>query len=472
MSADVTDFRQHVAEDPAVALQTYEWFMGDKDQRDATKHSFLANEIDQPVGEYPKLSNISELTRMGQGLDSLLSDLRLADDMSPAEVEAYEGTLGYRQREVDFLMTAAGLNSAKDDDTLIDRAADFTDISCELYGRPHPFLIDGVVAEIRSNFAQKDFVGQAADLHDEVVETLDSLVTDSTVTGLPTLSEEANEYLEEKIEQYFAPEKQAVAEVQAIMEIAGEDAFSPLRMLDVFQRAIQLRRYSGVGAAIVDDNILSWSQKDRRVSIGRQKREAPIQTEADMWGIAVHELGVHGQRFVRGQSSKIPVIGNGLFMKSDDESPDYLAFEEGIAGLYQSIAAGSKNEWTMEQFKHILNVALSEQGHEFRGVFDQSWKIGSLLLSKDGRVDDDLVEKSRALAYDAVFRIFRGTPMHRLGELSVVATYNKDLAYLPGKVGAVQFWNEHAGDDNVFDFLLSGKFDPTNRRQLAIARAA
>jgi hypothetical protein len=53
-----------------------------------------------------------------------------------------------------------------------------------------------------------------------------------------------------------------------------------------------------------------------------------------------------------------------------------------------------------------------------------------------------------------------------------VATYNKDLAYQVGRVRAIDFWNQHVGNDTMFEFLLAGKFDPTNPRHLAIAHAA
>ena len=473
MNIEDGSIRRCIANNPGVALQTYEWFVGDVEQRREARSRFLNDQIVNPEGFYPRLDNVDELQQMDDEL-SHLRQMVESSDMDHAERDAYDCTLAYRQQEIDFLVTASELNRPENDDSLETSASDFNQRSRELYGRPQPSLVDGVVGEIRNKFNQKNFVGRAVELHDEINQTLDELVTNSDITGLPALSKNAEVYLTEQISRYFASERQAVTEVRKIMTNAGEVEFSPQRMLEVFKRAISLRGYDGVGAKLVDDKLLSWSQNDRGVHVGRER--ASIESDDSMWGIAVHELGVHGQRFVRGQQSAIPILGNGLFVSGEDsknQNPDYLSFEEGIAGLYQSIASGSNHSgWTMANFTHILNVALSEQGKSFRDVFEQNWKVRSLLASNDGQLNDDIIEKSRVQAYDSVFRIFRGTPMHRLGALSIVATYNKDLAYLSGKVGAIQFWNNNAGNDDTFDFLLSGKFDPNNTRHAKIARSA
>ena len=192
-----------------------------------------------------------------------------------------------------------------------------------------------------------------------------------------------------------------------------------------------------------------------------------------MFGITVHELGVHGENYYNGQSSEISVTGNGLYVVGEPgQSIDYLSFREGIASLYQNIAAQTTTPGVINNFRGTLNTSLAYQGKDFSAAHDVSWRLRALLTAQDGQITPESVTRANSLAYDDVLRSYRGAPMRRVAELGLLATYNKDLVYLPGKLNAVAFWNKYRGNDVMFDFVQSGNFDPTNSRQAAIMHAA
>ncbi len=95
------------------------------------------------------------------------------------------------------------------------------------------------------------------------------------------------------------------------------------------------------------------------------------------------------------------------------------------------------------------------------------------MLAKDGQqTTEDAIETAKRNTYMTCERIFRGTPtqMTRILEDGTkrILTYNKDLAYLSGKIIASHFI-ETASDED-FDLSFTAKIDPTNHRQLELAK--
>lgn len=87
-----------------------------------------------------------------------------------------------------------------------------------------------------------------------------------------------------------------------------------------------------------------------------------------------------------------------------------------------------------------------------------------------------MIDKARRSAYTNCVRIFRGSPTairEKVGD-TVVPTYNKDLAYIAGKVLAMGYIKQayRAQNADMLDFPMLGKFDPTNHIQARTARDA
>ena len=95
------------------------------------------------------------------------------------------------------------------------------------------------------------------------------------------------------------------------------------------------------------------------------------------------------------------------------------------------------------------------------------------MIAKDGEAfKPESIDRAKRNSYKTVERIFRGTPTSLPREDKSgrprVLTYNKDLAYLSGKLKALDFIDK--ADDTMIRMAFKGKFDPTVPQQLALAQ--
>jgi len=96
-------------------------------------------------------------------------------------------------------------------------------------------------------------------------------------------------------------------------------------------------------------------------------------------------------------------------------------------------------------------------------------------LDDDQAVTDEMIRKHQSAAYAAAVRIFRGTPI-ALGEKYPgikPLTFNKDLAYLNGRVLAMNHIRElcENRDEAGLMRLFEAKYDPTIPEQADIVEA-
>lgn len=82
------------------------------------------------------------------------------------------------------------------------------------------------------------------------------------------------------------------------------------------------------------------------------------------------------------------------------------------------------------------------------------------------------IKAAKSNAYNSTVRLFRSTPIDMPRQTATgeprILSYNKDLAYLKGKLQVIEYWNQYGNDPEMLDMLFKAKFDPLNRRQLAI----
>ncbi len=87
-------------------------------------------------------------------------------------------------------------------------------------------------------------------------------------------------------------------------------------------------------------------------------------------------------------------------------------------------------------------------------------------------VTDEMIKKEQGITYTALVRIFRGTPTTLSEKYPDIAplTFNKDLAYLNGRVLAMNHIKElyETDDEAGLLRLFSAKYDPTIPEQQAI----
>lgn len=478
---------------PEMGFQSYESIAGDGDIREQQKAAFLAGEILNPITDYPKL-NVQELQ---QGIRKLNEILSIANDQSDPEVRsAVWDSAAYRMAEMYWLLSCEKIintyhqHSDEEIDLMVTRTQELNE---QLYGRPETDISDSVVSEVWSQIDTKEFSGDAAKIKQELESGTIVDITGQKIvvealqrTGNERLPQFPKEMLAVLKEKLYTDNQDIVDLIQDYWENyvqqrpETERELTPRDMFSIFKTVHASRdpeNKSGVDV-ILDPSatVLSWETPLMAVKIGG--RRPTIDDPTTALAKVFHEYVVHGGRSVNGSQTNLPVLGSGLFTEADPgEMSDYLTFEEGFAGMCEVAISNEKIEWKPVDIEKPLALALAYEGRDFRQTYEILWRARVLMVAKSGvEPSSDTIDKAKRNSYESALRVFRGTPTemprrNANGEPRIL-TYNKDLAYLKGKLQVVEFWKRYGADPEMLDLVFKAKFDPMNRRQLAIVKKA
>lgn len=471
---------------PEAGFQSYEMLDNTKLE---SKEAFLNGQMRNPEVQYPLLEN--NLSSMDQGILNIAKTVdrleQIVDDAD--DLEAIKGSLAYRMSEMDFIKVLGQLHFASREGD-IQYARELAEtakaMSERLYGKPDPEVVNAVLNTIWSDLDSKDFTGKAAQLRDDLENGFTSAEgyyvpplrkSDNAEAKLPEFDQAviwAGEYFEERdadieaIVREFWDEK--------VQEFGENYVCHPADIIEVFQRVIDLRDPDGSSGVTVvpaeGKTALAWETPLMAVQVGTQRD--PIENARLLFTRIHHEFGHHGQKAINGFKTGLPVLGTGLYTSNCD----YLTAEEGIATLAEAGMDGEQAEWSGARLNYYLGVDLADtDGDDFRSVFEKTWRY-NLLRSVDDKEDitDEMIESAQSKAYVSCWRIFRGTPttLKELTGIDLVVTYNKDIAYLPGIMKAMEIFRKayESNDTALLDFVMSGKFDPTDDQHVAIVQRA
>ena len=471
---------------PEAAFQSYTMLVNNSGE---VKEAFLNGDVRDPEFEYPQFFRLSE---MDQGILALQ---RAIDQIERNEADEFVAkscvtSLEFRQAEmeyvkllgrIDFLVKSGG--SERDVRELVEQARG---LNHELYGRPDPEVVDMARNEIWEIIDQKELHPSAEVLRQELRDGFSwngvpisglGIASDSS-RRLPRFEENdalnwAGEYVVEKNSDIQA----LVYEYwEDLVDEFGEDyTCGPEDIMRVFQAVIDMRdpdHDSGVSARIGEGaTALSWESGELAVVVG--SRRAAIKDAKTLFNKVMHEFGMHGQRCINGMKHKIPVMATGVY--TETARPDYLTAEEGFATTIEEIAGDKIPVWDAARIGHYLNIAEVEDGNGFRAVFEKAWRYRLLASIGDSEeVTEAAISKAKTAAYSGCIRIFRGQPNDITDKYPGVMplSYNKDLAYLNGRVIAMRYFEEcyKSRDTESIDLIFAGKFDPTVADHLEIAK--
>jgi len=466
---------------PEAGFQSYREFVNNAtEQRD----NFLAGKVRNPHFTYPKFY---QLSRMDKGIISL-SKGRDEVDRSGSSQEVRDATnssLEFRMAEMEFVKMCARLDYlAKNEGSKEDISQlgeEIRKLNAELYGVPKFEIADAALNELYGIIESKLRHPSAEKIYQELISGNGCIAlprAKNPEIRLPRF--ENNEALEWASEQVWEQNSDIIALVEAYWEQAieeeGEDyVCSPEDIVEVFQCVIDMRDpsgESGVSVKLVEGKTsLSWESPEMAVCVGANR--AAIKSADGLARAVLHEFGVHGQRAVNGLQSELPVLGTGLY--TNTSRPDYLTFEEGLATTVEEMMGDEVPKWTAIKLGHYINVYLAEQGADFRDVFETAWRYRLLAnLGNNTEVTSEQIDKEKRRAYLACVRIFRGMQpdlQEKTGVSTKPLTFNKDLAYLEGRVLAMRHLEElyENKDAEGLARLFAGKYDPTNPVQAKLA---
>lgn len=466
---------------PEAGFQSYTELVNNAlDQRE----DFIAGKFRNPHFEHSHFRDMSTLDR---GIIALGQAREEATDREPDSVfrGAIASSLEFRMAEMEYVKLLGQLeflhHEEGSQEELSEAQEQARQLGHELYGQPQPEIRDAALNELWNILDSKTYHPTAQVLCDELAygftwqgqEIPAMLRAEDGDARLPRFKDNrALEWAGEQIIEQNADIQALVQEFwnQKVEEYGKDYRCGPDDIVEAFQAVIKLRdpdHTSGVTVKLVEGKTaLSWESPEMAVVVGGKR--APITTSDELFRKVLHEFGVHGQRSINGLKTKLPVLGMGLF--TDTPRPDYLTFEEGLATTVEEMIGDTVPKWTAAKLGHYINISLAEQGADFRTVFETAWRYRLLgRLKNDEEVTREMINKEKRTAYGACVRIFRGTQPDLADSQPGVAplTFNKDLAYLEGRVLAMRHLESlYANQDaDGVTRLFAGKYDPTNPEQ-------
>lgn len=472
---------------PEMGFQSYEQLAGDPEWREQQKQAFLKDEIVNPRLDYPYIDE----GNLKSGIDRLQKILDVSrQHPNTVAADAIWDSAGYRMAEMFWLLQVKRLNEMADQpnsENFLINARRYQELNEQLYGVPSEELKGQVYGEII-------FQAESKPLHEKAQKLLDELKfgTEVTIAGknitIPGIAGKEQGRLPEDVMGTLAPLgevlKEDFADVFALVDEywdvvvearpvseSEEKGFTVDDMKCLFEMLHELRdpeNKSGISVVInKTSSQLAWDTPTMSIQIGAKR--LPITDKITMVAKMIHEYGVHAGRAVNGLRTDLPVLGTGVYSDADqNEKSDYLTFEEGFASLSEIAIDGSFSRWKPLHLSRYLAAASSYDGLSFRQAFEINWRARVLMELKPGQEPTDaLINKEKKQAHISVIRLRRGSPTHL--EEHPVLTFNKDLAYLTGKVDGLKYLASIGDDKEALRRLFKGKFDPTNHRQNELA---
>lgn len=463
------------------ALQTYKFFNGGSSRKDNVSR-FVSGESVQLELDYPILEDSKDIDRH-------VSNLRQCITWK----EETSATPEYRLAEAYFLQASRRING--DIRSVKQPEVDaFQELNESLYGAPDEAVVaqmldrvwscidakrgsvaNPLIDELKNGFTFIANTGESVD-----VPPLPMPRLENNLEPLPVLSEEAYDWLSDKLKEEFQPVNTLFQSYyDAHINEREDKRIQPEDSAILFEMAVGLQKLTDV--RIMRDELatsLSWSSADNAVIVGMQRD--PIDTTEELLGAYVHEVGVHGKRHMNGKKIGDESLASGLYTEADaDENPDYLTFEEGLTSTLQQVAQGKKEDWDIDitghdSMGHYLNIFFAYAGWSPRQIQEVMSRVRIINSTKisDEQIKEDVVKKARLGTASQVVRAFRSTPSDKILRTSdgITLHYSKDLTYAAGKIKAIKLINElvklpEPQRSEKWSMLFEGKYDPTNHRQ-------
>lgn len=480
---------------PQMGFQSYECLQGNGAYRDTQKKAFIAGQVVYPRFDYPYM----DVPSIQHGIRRLNDVLSLARSQ-PDELtrDAVWDSASYRMAEHYFVLSLEDLNrtySRLDDRGINEKVQRTQELNEQLYGRPEMGISNAIKNELWARMGSKRLVGRAAQIRDELAQGVRVRIDDTEIDvlpleahgdeRLPTIPEELLLALRQKLYR----DNQDIVDLvnlywENVVQLRPETdrEFTPQDCMNLFRKIHEGRdpeNISGISFEFEPDAAnLAWDSSTVSIKIGTKKRSLPLDSPQRMIAKIFHEYVTHGGRTIAGIKSELPVLGTGLFTDADPgESCDYLTFEEGVASMGEVAVEHESYEWELRDLDKYLALSLAYEGNDFRQTYETLWRTYAVDGAKEGEdISQKAIDSAQHRAWLAATRIFRGTPTDLPRRDSQgqprILTFNKDLAYLKGKLEVMEFWRRYSPDPSrlakMLDLVYVAKFDPLNWRQLQI----
>ncbi len=467
---------------PEVGFQSYEVLTNDAS---ALKAAFLADEMRNPHLQYPKLHDDNDRDKGIANLYDAIKRVKQTEiDKEKADIIAT--SLEFRAAEMEYVKRLGRLdvavNGGDSEEAIRKLMYQARDLGDQLYGKPDETIRGAAYSELWSQFDRKQLSSSARQLYDDLNDGFSWGGNRIAPLPRPEVAEKLPDFTHPSLAWAGEIILQKNADIEAffrewwddkVAEYGKDYVAKPKDIAEAYRHAflcMDPENKEGIGV-ILDPHAtaLSWESSLMAVKVGEKR--APITSPDVLFRKFLHEGIGHGGRAMNGLKSDLPILGTGLY--TDTPRADYLTFEEGFCTTIEETVSDTTPQWNGAKLGHYINISRAAAGADFRSTFETAWRYRLLAtLDNNQEVTDEMISKEKNKAYTAVVRIFRGTPTDITERYPGIKplTFNKDLAYLNGRVLAMNYIKQLYEQDDKAGLvkLFCAKYDPTIPEQAAI----
>lgn len=468
---------------PEAAFQSYEELINDGVEQ---RQDFIDGVFRNPDLKYRKLQDLS---RMDNGIMRLYGAAEYVRQQEPDAEKAniIVGTFDFRIAEMEYIKLLSRLNFLVSEKASVSEVRDVCEdariVGEALYGSPEVGLRDAAYAEVWRQIDSKQLSASAQKIRDELRDGFDvfgrhnsGLPRPESTTELPSFGHPSIRWAGEIVKKKTTDIRLVLNQFwnEKVKEHGDDYSANPQDIFEAFRRSLRCidpDGSSGIDVVIDPESaILAWDTPTMSVKVGAKRDD--ITSCNELYKKNVHEAIIHGGRAVSGLESELPVLGTGLYTPTT-QPPDYLTFEEGFAATIDDSLQDVTPTWNMTSLERTMAITLAQQGADFRDTYELLWRCRVLTeLTDDKDPADKAIAKAKLVTYSKCVRAYRGTPTRMQESYPDILplTFNKDLAYLNGRVRAMRFLQQlyEIKDEAGFMRLFEAKFDPTIPEQVAI----
>lgn len=354
-----------------------------------------------------------------------------------------------------LLQTAVKANTAETPELKSMWSERYTKASVELYGEPDEQIATSLFAK---HIHELSTLQERSKINSEPIE--------SYFVATPRLGELQETSFDftantESIGKIVTDEYKEAFE---LFSMPDDELIDPEKAAELFSNSLEILAqknpiWAEWNIELVDDNKLTVYTASKTIKVGQHRS---ISSAKQIRGLFAHELLVHAHRAVNGsQYPEESRMRKGL--------PGYLETEEGLGVYLEYAVTGDVPVKIVDRYVDTA-LALGQIGgkqYSRPELFKYTYLrhvLRTEASDRDGQIDYQAL-RDETWAY--VNRIYRGTPGN-----DSIGVYTKDIVYYQGFLKIGRFINEQVADGKtpkkVLDYLLQGKFDPTNPKHTSV----
>lgn len=401
---------------------------GDGPHREKQRIAFMNGEVENPV-----LDNRIDLDLIRREESELLSlkEEIIREEKNEAVLQAYRWRINERIALLRMLMATESGDMRR-----FKRYSEF------IYGKPNTEIFFQILDLIHSEYTA--FVEEG---DSNIKSAFQSFFSEL----YPTEAEVAKKPSEETISFVREWVKKEIDELN--LDIAPRsEKYTYEEIIAIFQEALDKIAANGWQAVINQSGTginTSQAKKTLEVPISRQVGSLKLKQ------LVLHEIKTHVERRVKGENSRLSLLGLGL--------DRYEGAEEGIATIKEQ---GLSNKGTFDfaglEGYLAIGIATGQDGtpRDFRRTYELLKNYFYLVKRKKGLEHESALKEAELAAWKRCVRTFKGTDCKTPG-----VCFTKDIVYREGNIA---IWDLVGRDqESVLRFSI-GKYDPTNPRHLWI----